>query len=567
MFTGYIDDNSTPGVYSGVVGNVMTITAITSGTISVGDIISGPGILQETYVVAFLTGVGGIGTYLVSFVQATPSGNITSMPQFGVGTPITFISNGTITASITNTILTVTSATAGTLGSGYTILNNGVIANTKIVNQITPIDIAAGESIGGIGRYIIDTTQNVSSTTMLVKTAHDLNLYDSYYVSYIDGNIIRIAGKTDDFDIATNIAFEYGRSYLYSLIPLAHSADVVLYNNVLYQCKIGNNDVDFDFNKWTQIEMNALDRIEAYYQPDVNMVGKDVTQLVSGTTNPLVTYSGSPFSPTYTNDVIIQDLDWARLPSTATNVVKGASFSYGYGPEEMVAGVVSDLLTVNVYSNDAQLDFRITVEKDGFSTVHNVNPYTQTTLAADFTRLDDTTDTMIITDVTKITYIDTVTAVADASGVATVTGIQTNQILQITVSDPNWSFYGNNTIIVTGLAPAAVTTVSIVYGAVILINNEFIGFTGCDVNIFAAAPGTPGTISGLRRGLLRSSINLTIPAGTLIQSVLARDALPTTAPANLQQNWWYGSPNDTAVSNTTLATNTSPAALILQRIV
>jgi hypothetical protein len=313
--------------------------------------------------------------------------------------------------------------------------------------------------------------------------------------------------------------------------------------------------------------MNALDRIEAYYQPDVNMVGKDVTQLVSGTTNPLVTYSGSPFSPTYTNDVIIQDLDWARLPSTATNVVKGASFSYGYGPEEMVAGVVSDLLTVNVYSNDAQLDFRITVEKDGFSTVHNVNPYTQTTLAADFTRLDDTTDTMIITDVTKITYIDTVTAVADASGVATVTGIQTNQILQITVSDPNWSFYGNNTIIVTGLAPAAVTTVSIVYGAVILINNEFIGFTGCDVNIFAAAPGTPGTISGLRRGLLRSSINLTIPAGTLIQSVLARDALPTTAPANLQQNWWYGSPNDTAVSNTTLATNTSPAALILQRIV
>jgi len=50
----------------GGAGNTLTINAVTSGTVHLGDTIVGAGIAPGTTITAFLTGAGGLGTYTVS---------------------------------------------------------------------------------------------------------------------------------------------------------------------------------------------------------------------------------------------------------------------------------------------------------------------------------------------------------------------------------------------------------------------------------------------------------------------------------------------------------------------
>lgn len=61
-----------------VASNVLTVTGVTSGTLAVGQQISGTGITNATVITAFGTGSGGTGTYIVNMSQATPSTTITA---------------------------------------------------------------------------------------------------------------------------------------------------------------------------------------------------------------------------------------------------------------------------------------------------------------------------------------------------------------------------------------------------------------------------------------------------------------------------------------------------------
>ena len=58
-------------------GGTLTVTVPGSGAIALNDVISGSGVTAGTYVTKFLTGTGGIGTYLVSASQTATSTTIT----------------------------------------------------------------------------------------------------------------------------------------------------------------------------------------------------------------------------------------------------------------------------------------------------------------------------------------------------------------------------------------------------------------------------------------------------------------------------------------------------------
>lgn len=79
----------------------------------------------------------------------------------------------TITASIAGTTMTVTSASADTLGKGHFITGSGVSADTRIVQQLTG-------SPGGTGTYQVDKTQTLSSRSLLsdVKLPRTLANFD-----------------------------------------------------------------------------------------------------------------------------------------------------------------------------------------------------------------------------------------------------------------------------------------------------------------------------------------------------------------------------------------------------
>jgi hypothetical protein len=90
VFTGTIDDGAAPGA-----GTVLTVTAVTKGAISVGQLISGTGITQGTYISALGTGTGGTGTYTVSVSQEVAS--VTISAANGAGSGKAFVPNAKIT--------------------------------------------------------------------------------------------------------------------------------------------------------------------------------------------------------------------------------------------------------------------------------------------------------------------------------------------------------------------------------------------------------------------------------------------------------------------------------------
>ncbi|NBY46302.1 MAG: hypothetical protein EBQ56_00725, partial [Proteobacteria bacterium] len=147
-FTGRIDNGT-----AGSTGTTLTVSSVSSGTIAVGQVISGTGVTAGTTITAIGPGTsGGAGTYTVSASQKVDSGTMTTAtvaPTFKAGAvTITVTASETLTAApvisinqpgttdITNTLLigtvpgktftyayTVTLATGGTYIDGTTTVS------------------------------------------------------------------------------------------------------------------------------------------------------------------------------------------------------------------------------------------------------------------------------------------------------------------------------------------------------------------------------------------------------------------------------------------------------------
>lgn len=124
-------------VTASIAGNIMTVTAVGSGTLPVGATLSGSGVVTGTTATAQLTGTDeGVGTYRVSVPQTVAS--TTVVAAFG--------------------IFTAASALTGTFGVGDVLSGSGVVAGTFIT------DLRTGS--GGLGTYIVNDATVVSSTTI-----------------------------------------------------------------------------------------------------------------------------------------------------------------------------------------------------------------------------------------------------------------------------------------------------------------------------------------------------------------------------------------------------------------
>ena len=122
--------NSAGGVMVGwIAGTTLTVVAVTSGTLAVGQWISGfdatSGISIGTQITAFGSGAGGVGTYTINNTQTVAGATFTGT---GAGT--------TLTAS----------GVTGTIAIGDVITGTGVPTGTTIVSQISGTP-------GGAGNY------------------------------------------------------------------------------------------------------------------------------------------------------------------------------------------------------------------------------------------------------------------------------------------------------------------------------------------------------------------------------------------------------------------------------
>jgi hypothetical protein len=138
----------TAAVFTGVVsGTTLTVTAVNSGTLAVGQHFFAVGALQESVITALGTGTGGTGTYTLGLSQTIASSQM-----------YTSSAGAVITASMATTTMTVTAVASGTLYVGQTIQGAGIAVQTIIT--------ALGTGTGGTGTYTINNSQTITSQTM-----------------------------------------------------------------------------------------------------------------------------------------------------------------------------------------------------------------------------------------------------------------------------------------------------------------------------------------------------------------------------------------------------------------
>lgn len=135
--TGSIAANT--GSFTGsIADDVLTITVVGSGVAVVGGLLSGTNVQTGTRIVSQVSGTaGGVGIYIVSIAEQTVA-----------------------STAISETYGTFTSASglSGLYTVGSVLSGAGVTAGTTIT--------AFGTGAGGLGTYIVDTTQTASSTVI-----------------------------------------------------------------------------------------------------------------------------------------------------------------------------------------------------------------------------------------------------------------------------------------------------------------------------------------------------------------------------------------------------------------
>ena len=163
--------------------NVLNVTNVASGTLSVGMLISGTSVTAGSYIVAFGSGAGGTGTYALNL---TSSG---STPTTGTSYTVNASTLQTSTAiTLTNNLVTVVSTAGMAVGESFVaastvggitgsttyyisqLLANGTQlavsatfggANAPLSNYAsTPVSITTGGSMGGV---IAGTTYYIAS--------------------------------------------------------------------------------------------------------------------------------------------------------------------------------------------------------------------------------------------------------------------------------------------------------------------------------------------------------------------------------------------------------------------
>ena len=140
------------GIFSGtgsITSNVLTVTAVASGALHVGDVITGTGVTAGCMIASFGTGTGGTGTYNVTATANVASEAITagslatctydslrqafviSSPTTGATSTIAYPTGGTLSAQINLTLSNGAVLSQGAAIAVPATLMNGIAAVTQ----------------------------------------------------------------------------------------------------------------------------------------------------------------------------------------------------------------------------------------------------------------------------------------------------------------------------------------------------------------------------------------------------------------------------------------------------
>lgn len=183
--------SSAASVTASIAGTTMTVTAVGSGTLSVGQTLSGSGVTSGTTITANGTGTGGTGTYTVSVSQTASSTTVTAAGA--VATAYTGnTGNGTMGA-ITLSANSKPGAYKLTIVEPGTNVGNFVVEDPDglFVGQG---DVAAAFSAGGLAFTLADgATDFVAGDGFTITVASGSGRYVAYSDSATNGSEVAAA--------------------------------------------------------------------------------------------------------------------------------------------------------------------------------------------------------------------------------------------------------------------------------------------------------------------------------------------------------------------------------------
>lgn len=160
-----------------IAATTLTVSAVASGALRVGDFIAGANVTAGTRITAFGTGTGGTGTYTVDTSQTAASAAVT-VPTVDTGFKFATGKAADATASQCSLdaygVLTVGGTIVGTVEIGdsndVVVTATGVPANTFIVSQLTGTPGGAGTyQTTSLGTVVTGPVAATFTTGTLVK--------------------------------------------------------------------------------------------------------------------------------------------------------------------------------------------------------------------------------------------------------------------------------------------------------------------------------------------------------------------------------------------------------------
>ena len=167
-------------VTADISGTTLTVSAVTSGTIAVGDLVYGAGVQSYTRVTALGTGTGGIGTYTVSVSQTVASTTVYGTTAYG-NTIIRITDNDTseLTGQPTGALQfytsDISSPTAG-VGAYVAAIAESATPDTALIFG-TRNDTGGG--VDANERMRLDSTGNLLVGTTTSTTGYRLKVSDT----------------------------------------------------------------------------------------------------------------------------------------------------------------------------------------------------------------------------------------------------------------------------------------------------------------------------------------------------------------------------------------------------
>lgn len=196
MVLGKRSQATAAGVVTGSIATTtLTVTAVTSGALSVGQTISGSGVTTGTKITALGTGTGGTGTYTVDTSQTASSTTITA----------TSASAAAFAGNTGNGAMGAITVSAGAKLGAYKLMITEIGTNVGNFFVVDPEGIFVGQgdvgtafSAGGLAFTLADGSTDFAAGDGFTIT---IAAGDGLYVPYDDDNL-------DGSDVAVAIALE-----------------------------------------------------------------------------------------------------------------------------------------------------------------------------------------------------------------------------------------------------------------------------------------------------------------------------------------------------------------------